>query len=52
MISEKDCKDCIFNDRGLPEIFYKHFINITKTLDLKQCIISITTSLPKIIETF
>ena len=52
MISEKDCKDCISNDRGLPENFNEHFINITKTLDQKQSIISATTSLPEIIETF
>ena len=50
MISEKDC--IVSDDRRLSEIFNKHFINITKTLDLKPSIISATTSLPKIIETF
>ena len=41
------------DDRRLSEIFNEHFINITKTLDLKPSIISTTTtSLPKIIETF
>ena len=34
------------------EIFNAHFINITKTLALKPSIISITISLPEIIETF
>ena len=50
MISEKDCIDS--DDRRLSEIFNKHFINITKTLDLKLSIISITTSLSEIIDTF
>ena len=40
------------DDRRLSEIFNEHFINITKTLDLKPSTISTTTSLPKIIETF
>ena len=38
--------------RRLPQIFNEHFINITKTLDLEPSIISTTTSLPEIIETF
>ena len=50
MISEKDC--IVPDDRRLSEIFKKHFINITKTLDLKSSIISTITSLPEIIETF
>ena len=50
MISEKDC--IVSRDRRLSEIFNEHFINITKTLDLKPSIISTTTSLPEIIETF
>ena len=50
MISEKDC--IVFDNRRLSEIFNEHFINITKTLDLKPSIISTTTSLPEIIETF
>ena len=33
-------------------IFNEHFINITKTLDLKPSIIPTTTSLPEILETF
>ena len=33
MISEKDC--IVFDDRKLSEIFNEHFINITKTSDLK-----------------
>ena len=35
-----------------PEFFNAHFVNITKTLDLKPSIISTTTSPPEIIETF
>ena len=50
MISEKDC--IVSDDRRLSEIFNEHFINITKTLDLKPSIISTTTSLPEIVETF
>ena len=50
MISEKDC--IVSDDRRLSEIFNEHFINITKTLDLKPSIISTTTSLPKILDTF
>ena len=50
MTSEKDC--IISDDRRLSQIFNEHFINITKTLDLKSSIISTTTSLPEIIETF
>ena len=46
-------KDCIVSDdRKLSKIFNEHFISITKTLDLKPSIISTTTSLPGIIETF
>ena len=41
MISEKNC--IVFDDRRLSEIFNEHFINITKTLDLKPSIISTTT---------
>ena len=50
MIWEKDCviSDC----RRLSEIFNEHFINITKTLDLKASITFTTTSLREIIETF
>ena len=36
----------------LSEIFNDHFLNITKTLDLKPDIISTTTSLPEIIGAF
>ena len=50
MISEKDC--IVSDDRRLSEICNENFINITKTLDLKPSIISTTTSLPEIIETF
>ena len=50
MISEKDC--IVSDDRRLSEIFNEHFINITNTLDLKPSIISTTTSLPDLIETF
>ena len=50
MISEKDCIVC--DDRILSEIFSEHFINISKTLDLKPSIISTTTNLPEIIESF
>ena len=45
--------DCIaFGDRRLSELFNEHFININKTLELEPSIISATTSLPEIIETF
>ena len=50
MISEKDC--LVSDDRRLSEIFNTHFINITKTLDLKPSIISTNKSVPEIIETF
>ena len=50
MISEKDC--IVSDDRRLSEIFNTHFINITKTLDLKPSIFSTKKSVPKIIETF
>ena len=50
MISEEDC--IVLDDRRLSEIFNTHFINITKTLDLKPSIISTTKRLPEIIETF
>ena len=50
MISEKDC--IVSDDRRLSEIFNEHFINITKTLDLKPSISPTTTSIPEIIETF
>ena len=50
MVSEKDC--IISDDRRLPEIFDGHFINVTKTLDLKPSIIPTTARLPEIIETF
>ena len=50
MISEKDC--IVSDDRRLSEIFNTHFINITKTLDLKPGIFSTKKSVPKIIETF
>ena len=50
MISEKDY--IVSDNRRLSEISNEHFINITKTLDLKPSIISTTTSLPEIIETF
>ena len=49
-ISEKDF--IVSDDRRLSEIFNEHFIDITKTLDLKPRIISTTSSLPKIIQTF
>ena len=50
IISEKDC--IVSDDRRLSEIFNEHFINITKTLDLKPSIIATTINLPKITETF
>ena len=50
MISEKDC--IVSDTRRLSEIFNEHFINITKTLDLKPNITSTTSRLPEIIETF
>ena len=50
IISEKDC--IVSDDRRLSEIFNQHFINITKTLDLKPRIIPTTTSIPEIIKTF
>ena len=50
VISENDC--IVSDDRRPSETFNEHFINITKTLDLKPSIISTTTSLPEIIETF
>ena len=49
MISEKDC--IVSDDWRLSEIFNTHFVNITKTLDLKPGIISTTTILPEIMET-
>ena len=48
MILEKDCK--VSDDTGLSEIFNTHFLNITKTLDLKPSIISSNKSVPGIIE--
>ena len=48
MISEKDY--IVSDDRILSEIFNTHFINITKTLDLKPSIISTNKSLPEIIK--
>ena len=39
-------------ERGLSEIFNKHFIHITKTLDLKSSIFSTTIGLPEITEPF
>ena len=50
MISEKDC--IVSDDRRLSEIFNTHFINISKTLELKPSIISTTKCLPEIIEIF
>ena len=50
MISEKDC--IVSDDRRLSEIFNTHFINISKTLELKPSIISTTKRLPEIIEIF
>ena len=50
MIWEKDC--VVSDDRRLSEIFNEHFINITKTLDLKASITFTTTSLRELIETF
>ena len=50
MISEKQC--IVSDDRRLSEIFNEYFINVTKSLGLKPSIISTTTSLPEIIETF
>ena len=50
MISEKDC--IVSDDRRLSETFNGYFINITKTLDLKPHIISTTTSLSELTETF
>ena len=48
MILEKDCK--VSDDTGLSEIFNTHFLNITKTLDLKPSIISSNKSVPEITE--
>ena len=42
----------VSDDRRLSEIFNEHFIDITKTLDLKPRIICTTSSLPEIIQTF
>ena len=50
MISEKDC--IVSDDRRLSEIFKTHFINVTKTLDLKPSIIFTNISVPEISETF
>ena len=50
MILEKDC--IVSDDRRLSVIFSTHFINITKTLDLKSRIMPTTKILPEIIETF
>ena len=50
MISKKGC--IVSDDRRLSEIFNTHFINITKTLDLKPSVISANKSVPAIIETF
>ena len=50
MISEKD--SIVSDDRGISEVFNGQFINTTRTLDLKPGIVSTTTSLPKITETF
>ena len=50
MIWEKD--SVVSDDRRLSEIFKEHFINITKTLDLKASITFTTTSLREIVETF
>ena len=48
MISEKNC--IVSDDGRLSEIFNTHFINATKTLDLKPSIISTTKSLPEILK--
>ena len=50
MISEKGC--ILSDTRRLSEIFNTHFVNITKTLDLKPSIVSTNKSVPEIIETF
>ena len=50
MISEKDC--IVSDDRRLFKIFNTHFINITKTLNLKASIVPTNKSLSEIIETF
>ena len=50
MITGKD--GIVSYDRRLSDIFNTHFINITKTLDLKPSIISTYKSVPEIIETF
>ena len=50
MISEKDC--IVSDDRRLFKIFNTHFINITKTLNLKPSIVSTNKSLSETIETF
>ena len=42
----------VFDGRRIFEIFNKHFINITKTLDLRPSIISTTKIIVEIIETF
>ena len=47
MILEKECK--VSDEIGLSEIFNAHFLNITKTLDLKPSIISNNKSVPEII---
>ena len=48
MISAKDCT--FSDDTGLSEIFNEHFVNITKTLDLKPSFCSTAIRFPKIIE--
>ena len=50
MISKKGY--IVSDDRRLSEIFNTHFINITKTLDLKPSVISANKSVTAIIETF
>ena len=50
MISEKDC--VVSDDRRLFKIFNRHFINTTKTLNLKPSIVLTNKSLSEIIETF
>ena len=46
MIPEKD--RVVSDDRRLSEIATEHFVNLTKTLDIKTSIVFTITSLPKI----
>ena len=48
MISEKDY--IVSDDRRLSEIFNTHFINITKTLDLKPSLFLLIKVFPKLLK--